>query len=108
MGWHRGLTLPPSLDSSSWQHSTISLKTKGWIPESVVSFLLEQLNMQFRQDVHLARVQCPVLLLHAEDDPKIPLALASTLVDTIKAVGKTDVELEVENNSTTIIYQTTA
>ena len=53
----------------------------------------------YRQDVHLARVQCPVLLLHAEDDPKTPLALASTLLDTVKAAGKTDVELEVENNS---------
>ena len=40
-----------------------------------------------------------MLLLHAEDDPKIPLALASTLVDTVKAAGKTDVELEVENSS---------
>ena len=26
----------------------IALKTKGWIPKPVVSFLLEQLNMQFR------------------------------------------------------------
>ena len=57
------------------------------------------ITLHSRQDVHLARVQCPVLLLHAEDDPKIPLALASTLVDTVKAAGKTDVELEVENSS---------
>ena len=44
----------------------------------------------------LARVQCPVLLLHAEDDPKIPVRLAASLVDTVTAAGKTNVQLEVK------------
>ena len=44
----------------------------------------------------LARVQCPVLLLHAEDDPKIPVRLAAELVDTVTAAGKTNVQLEVK------------
>ena len=41
-------------------------------------------------------MQCPVLLLHAEDDPKIPVRLAASLVDTVTAAGKTNVQLEVK------------
>ena len=37
-----------------------------------------------------------MLLLHAEDDPKIPVRLAAELVDTVTAAGKTNVQLEVK------------
>ena len=52
----------------------------------------------------LARVQCPVLLLHAEDDPKVPLRLAAQLVDTVTAAGKTNVKLEVKQGNYFTIY----
>ena len=37
-----------------------------------------------------------MLLLHAEDDPKIPVRLPAELVDTVTAAGKTNVQLEVK------------
>ena len=52
-----------------------------------------------RQDVHLSSVPCPVQVLHAEDDPKIPLHLAQKLVDTVTRAGKPDVEIHVYHES---------
>ena len=49
-------------------------------------------------------MQCPVLLLHAEDDPKVPLRLAAQLVDTVTAAGKTNVKLEVKQGNYFTIY----
>ena len=48
-----------------------------------------------RQDEHLGQVACPVLVLHAEDDPKIPLSLARALVEKVRHGGKEDITMEV-------------
>ena len=48
-----------------------------------------------RQDEHLAQVPCPVLVLHAEDDPKIPVSLARALVQEVRGAGKGDISIEV-------------
>jgi len=59
----------------------------------IPSTLLNMLNMNFSQDEHLAKVNCPVLVLHAEDDKVIPVALAKKLVETVKESGKQDVQI---------------
>ena len=48
-----------------------------------------------RQDEHLGQVPCPVLVLHAEDDPKIPVSLARALVEEVRQGGKDDISMEV-------------
>lgn len=65
----------------------------------IPSALLKMTNMEFRQDVHLSSVPCPVQVLHAEDDPTIPLHLAQKLVDTVIRAGKLDVEIHMYHKS---------
>ena len=48
-----------------------------------------------RQDEHLGQVPCPVLVLHAEDDLKIPVSLARALVQEVRRAGKEDISMEV-------------
>ena len=43
----------------------------------------------------MVKVNCPVLVLLAEDDDKIPVALGKKLVETVKEAGKQDVKIHV-------------
>ena len=36
-----------------------------------------------------------MLVIHAEDDPKIPVSLARTLVDGVREQGREDISMEV-------------
>ena len=87
--------------------------TNIYLPRAVVQFFLKLINMEYRyessninncqeqriilssQDEHLAQVPCPVLVLHAEDDPKIPVSLARALVQEVRGAGKEDISIEV-------------
>ena len=62
---------------------------------SLARALLRAHDMEFNTDVHLPRVPCPVLILHAEDDPKIPVRLAGKLYNASLAAGKQDVQFHV-------------
>lgn len=37
---------------------------------------LEANNLAFKSDVHIAHIDVPILILHAQDDSVIPIALA--------------------------------
>lgn len=54
--------------------------------------LLKLFNMEFTSDVYLPKILCPVLMLHAEDDDKIPIQLAHKLYESARAVGKKNIE----------------
>ena len=54
------------------------------LPES----LLKLFNMEFNSDEYLPKIHCPVMILHAEDDDKIPVELAKKLYDTTREHGK--------------------
>ena len=43
----------------------------------------------------MVKVNCPVLVLHAEDDTIIPVALGKKLVETVKEAGKQDVKIHI-------------
>ena len=62
-------------------------------------YLLRQLDVEFNTDRHLLSLHLPLLILHAEDDDKIPLELARKLVEDLKTGGKTDVSLHVYDKS---------
>ena len=62
-------------------------------------YLLRQLDVQFNTDQHLLSLHAPLLILHAEDDDKIPVEFARKLVEDLKTGGKTDVSLHVYDKS---------
>ena len=68
-----------AMTSRSWILSSLTTLTGGYF----ISGLLRMLNMQFNQDQHLQSVMCPILILHAEDDDKIPVTLARKLAETV-------------------------
>jgi len=69
--------------------------TGDFVPES----LLKLFNMEFNSDEHLPHVPSPVLVLHAEDDDKIPVELGQKLFETVKAAGKNNIELHLFDGS---------
>ena len=63
-------------------------------------YFLQQLGVEFNTDQHLlSSCHGPLLILHAEDDDKIPVELARKLVEDLKTGGKTDVSLHVYDKS---------
>ena len=72
------------------------LSALHWVTSgSFARAVLRAHDMEFNTDVHLPRVPSPVLILHAEDDPKIPVRLAGKLYNSSLAAGKQDVQLHV-------------
>ena len=67
--------------------------------KAVLRYLLSKLQVEFRTDEHLASVNTPLLVLHAEDDDKIPVELARKLVLYLTSLGKTNVRLHVYDES---------
>ena len=67
--------------------------------KAVLRYLLSKLQVEFRTDDHLASVNTPLLVLHAEDDDKIPVELARKLVLYLTSLGKTNVRLHVYDES---------
>ena len=65
------------------------------LPLLPVSKLLARADLSFSSDSLLASLQLPVLLLHAEDDPTIPLRLAQRLASAAREGGKTNLRMEV-------------
>jgi len=54
--------------------------------------LLKLFNMEFTSDIYLPKILCKVMILHAEDDDKIPIELAKKLYDSAKEDGKEDIK----------------
>ena len=54
--------------------------------------LLKLFNMEFTSDIYLPKILCPVMMLHAEDDDKIPIELAKKLYESARADGKKNKE----------------
>lgn len=55
--------------------------------------LLKLFNMEFNSDFWVPKIYCPVMILHAKEDAKIPFALAEKLFNDVKEAGKTNIEL---------------
>ena len=49
--------------------------------------------MEFTSDTYLPKILCPVMMLHAEDDDKIPIELAKRLYESAHANGKKNIDL---------------
>jgi len=54
--------------------------------------LLRLFNMEFTSDIFLPKILCPVMMLHAEDDDKIPIELAKKLYESARADGKKNID----------------
>merc|ERR1712013_469056 len=54
--------------------------------------LLRLFNMKFTSDIFLPKILCPVMMLHAEDDDKIPIELAKKLYESARADGKKNID----------------
>jgi len=50
------------------------------------------LNVAFHSERYIQQIGCPVLILHAEDDYRIPISQGIQLFENAKAAGKKDVE----------------
>jgi len=61
--------------------------TGDTIPET----LLRRFNMEFNSDEHVADINCPIMILHAEDDDKVPIELGFKLYEAAKKKHKKDV-----------------
>jgi len=61
-------------------------------PPQRPSHILSMFNMRFDSDIHILDIGCPVMILHAEDDPVIPFRLGKKLYVSAKDDGKKDVE----------------
>ena len=85
--------------TSSWLRSHLWRTVRAVTGTALPGYLLRQLDVQFNTDQHLLSLQAPLLILHAEDDDKIPLELARKLVEDLKTGGKTDVLLHVYDKS---------
>ena len=85
--------------TSSWIKYGLWSIVSGLSGESIPRFLLRKLDIEFRTDDHLLSVEAPVLVLHAEDDDKIPVELARKLVEDLSSSGKTNLELHVYDGS---------
>ena len=59
--------------------------------ETLPGALLSLFNMKFNSDSWVPYIKCPVLILHAKEDAKIPFSLAEKLFNDVIAAGKTDV-----------------
>jgi len=55
--------------------------------------LLKLFNMEFNSDFWVPKIFCPVMILHAKEDAKIPFALAEKLFNDVKDAGKNNIEL---------------
>eukprot|EP00092_Neocalanus_flemingeri_P047907 GFUD01054450.1.p1 GENE.GFUD01054450.1~~GFUD01054450.1.p1 ORF type:complete len:311 (+),score=71.16 GFUD01054450.1:185-1117(+) len=60
--------------------------------DSLPQAMLKLFNMEFNSDIFLPKILCPVMILHAEDDDKIPIELAQKLYESARAVGKKNIE----------------
>lgn len=68
--------------------SALYASTGQTLPGALLSFF----NMEFNSDFWLPQVDCPVMILHAKGDEKIPIHLAEKLFETVKASGKVNIE----------------
>jgi len=64
----------------------------GLTGDAVPEALLKLFNMEFNSDLYLPKILCPVMILHAEDDDKIPIVLAQKLYESTRALGKKNIE----------------
>ena len=60
------------------------------LPEALLKFF----NMEFNSDEWIKDVQCPVLILHAQDDEKIPIKMAYKLYECATEGGKKGVQFQ--------------
>lgn len=60
--------------------------------QSLPEALLKIFNMEFNSDVWVPQIWCPVMILHAKEDAKIPFALAEKLFVDVKDAGKDNIE----------------
>ncbi|KAK7487132.1 hypothetical protein BaRGS_00021627 [Batillaria attramentaria] len=51
---------------------------------------LSRMKVNFKTDQHITKVQCPILMLHAEDDLVVPIDLAQKLFKTIMTAHSSD------------------
>ncbi|KAJ1350294.1 hypothetical protein KIN20_006056 [Parelaphostrongylus tenuis] len=75
--------------------------TVRWMPETMVRNLivqpLQKVGLTMETDQRIVNVSCPILIIHAGDDPVIPVKLARKLRDAALAASR-DVEyVEFEN-----------
>jgi len=61
--------------------------------QTVPGALLKLFNMEFNSDCWVPNIYCPVMILHAKDDAKIPFALAEKLFNDVKEAGKRNIKL---------------
>ena len=85
--------------TSSWLKYYLWTAVWSVTGSALPGYLLRQLDVQFNTDQHLLSLHTPLLILHAEDDDKIPVELARRLVEDLKTGGKTDVTLHVYDKS---------
>merc|ERR1712106_211646 len=64
----------------------------GLTGDALPDAMLKLFNMEFTSDIYLPKILCPVMMLHAEDDDKIPIELAKKLYESARAVGKKNIE----------------
>ena len=86
--------------TSSWVKYYLWAAVRTVTGSTLPRYLLQQLGVQFNTDQHLlSSCQAPLLILHAEDDDKIPVELARKLVEDLKSGGKTKVSLHIYDKS---------
>jgi len=68
--------------------SALYASTGQTLPAALLNFF----NMEFNTDYWVARIPCPVLVLHAKGDQKIPISLAEKLLESAKSEGKKNIE----------------
>jgi len=93
--WVRGLVLESPFNSMLEEVQNFKL---AWLTNMLLWWVdlpkeLELADIEFQTEQHLLEVHCPVMVLHAEDDPVVPFELGKKLVESTQKGGKQDVEL---------------
>ncbi|CAD5231690.1 unnamed protein product [Bursaphelenchus xylophilus] len=62
------------------------LKIFLWIPyfREYLAFCLQYADISMDNHKHITDIQCPILMLHANDDPVVPIELGKKLFDHVK------------------------
>ncbi|KAI6242061.1 2-arachidonoylglycerol hydrolase ABHD12 [Aphelenchoides fujianensis] len=58
-----------------------------WFNSTVIEPLIAS-GLRFASDEHVAKISCPMLVFHAQDDHIIPVKLGRKLVDAARAAGR--------------------
>lgn len=95
LSWVKGLVLESPFNTmedeiTNFKLSWLTNLLSWWVD---ITEELEKAGVEFLTEKHLPLVSVPVLVLHSEDDPVVPVALGRRLVDQVQAAGKEDVQL---------------